>query len=144
MAYTILVLHLALIAGLGLVVIVLTGVANYLSWILIGGIGLIALSGYLFFRRLKREGKSLGETLRAPDFQGRELEVSLLGGLATMRLGKPDPRKQIESAGQGSQLLLESPESTRIREIETLAQLLEKELITREEFDQAKKRLLNS
>lgn len=144
MAYTILLLHLVLIAGLGLVVIFLTGVANYLSWILIGGIGLIALSAYLFFRRLKNEGKTLGETLRAPDFQGRELEVSLLGGLATMRLGKPDPRKELSSGEAGRKLLPETDESARIREIESLAQLLEKELITREEFDHAKKRLLRS
>lgn len=143
-AYAVLLLHLLLIAGLGLVVIFLTGIATYMFWIVAGGIALLSLSGYLFFKRLRREGKTLGETLRAPDFQGREVEVSLLGGLATMRLGKADPKKELDAGGYGQRPLLEDPQTSRIREIQALAELLEKNLITREEFDQAKSKLFGA
>ena len=83
MAYTILLLNLLLLAGLGLVVIFLTGIASYMLLIVICGLAMAGLSGYIFFRRLRKEGRSLGDTLRSPDFQGRELEVSLFGGMAT-------------------------------------------------------------
>ena len=141
-AYTILLLHLVLIAALGLVVIFLTGVASYLFWILLGGMLLLGLSAYLFFRKLRKEGRTLGETLRSPSFQGRDVEVSLLGGMATMRLGKPVDRKALPDNSASNTPKLEDPQSRRIREIQALADLLEKELITREEFDRAKGRLL--
>jgi hypothetical protein len=140
-AYIILLLHLALIAGLGLVVVFLTGVANYLSWILLGGIGMIALSAYLFFRKLRKEGRTLGETLRSSQFRDREVEVSLLGGMATMRLGRPTERKPLPANGAAQPPQLEDPQSIHIRDIQALADLLEKNLITQEEFDRAKSRL---
>lgn len=144
MAYTVLLLHLLLIAGLGLVVIFLTGIATYMFWIVLGGIAILSLSGYLFYKRLRREGRTLGETLRAPDFQGREVEVSLLGGLATMRLGKAEPKKELGPGTYGQRPLLEDPQAMRVRDIQALAELLEKNLITREEFDQAKRKLFGN
>jgi hypothetical protein len=140
MAYTILLLHLLLLAALGLVVVFLTGIANYMFLIVLFGMGGVALSGYLLFRRLRKEGKTLGETLRSPDFQGRQLEISLFGGMATMRLGSPDGQKTFGQSSQ-PQARLEDPEMVRIREIQALAQLLEKNLITDEEYSKAKQRL---
>lgn len=144
MAYAILLLHLVLIAGLGLVVIFLTGIANYLFWIVFSGMILVAVSGYLFYRKLRREGRTLGEILRSPSFQGREVEVSLLGGMATMRLGGTSKGKTIDVGNFESPRQLEDPQTHRIREIQALAELLEKDLITREEFDQAKHQLFNT
>ena len=140
----ILVLHVLLIAGLGLVVIFLTGVAQYLFWIVLAGMVLVTLSGYLFYRRLRKEGRTLGETLRGPAFGGRAVEVSLLGGLATMRLGKPVQRDALEGGSHCQVPRLEDAESLRIKEIQSLAQLLEKNLITLEEYTKAKNRLLGS
>jgi hypothetical protein len=141
LAYAILLLHLLLLAGLGLVVIFLTGIANYMFLIVLCGMGAVALSGYLFFRRLRKEGRSLGETLRSPGFRSRELEVSLFGGMATMRLGSPDATKDPQETKPQPPAQLEDPETARIREIQILAQLLEKNLITDEEFSKAKQRL---
>jgi hypothetical protein len=140
-AYLILLLHLVLIAGLGLVVIFLTGVAHYVFWIMLGGMLLIGFSAYWFFRKLRRQGKTLGEVLRSPSLHGREVEVSLLGGLATMRLGRSNGRQSLPSSPIGQQPRLEDPMSQNIREIQALANLFEKNLITREEFEQAKTRL---
>ena len=144
LAYAVLLLHLTLIAGLGLVVIFLTGIGHYMSWIVLTGMALAALSGYLFFRRLRKAGRSLGETLQTPDFGGRDVEISLFGGLATMRLGKPKKPDALEAGFQSQVPQLEDPEALRIREIQNLAHLLEKNLITLEEYTQAKKRLFGS
>ncbi len=144
LAYTILILHALLFAGIALLVLFLGGVSQYLFWILMAGLGLVVLSAYLFYRRLRREGKTLAETLRAPMFQGRSVEVSLLGGMASLRLGKPAQSKALDDGTQGPPLQLEDPETSRIREIQALADLLEKELITPEEFAKVKQKLLNT
>ncbi|MFZ1984540.1 MAG: SHOCT domain-containing protein [Desulfatitalea sp.] len=142
LAYTILILHVLLIAGLGLVVVFFGGVVRNMVWIVLGGIALVALSGYLFYRRLRREGRSLGEALRSPMFQGRAVEISFMGGMATFRLGPPNDQKALESGEYKEPLKLDDPETARIRDITALAQLLEKNLITPEEFTAAKRKLI--
>lgn len=142
LAYTILILHVLLIAGLGLVVLFFGGLVQNLVWILLGGMLLIGLSGYLFYRRMRQEGRSLGEALRSPMFQGRPVEISFMGGMASFRLGPPTTPKAVEGGNPSEPLKLEDPESARIRDITALAQLLEKNLITPEEFAAAKRKLL--
>jgi hypothetical protein len=144
LAHLILFLHLFLFAALGLMVVFLNGMMQYMVWVLLGGMTLVGLSAYLFLRRLRKEGRSLGETLRSPIFNGRAVEVSLLGGMATLKLDKPHSDDVLELESQQPTLQLEDPESARIREISLLAQLLEKELITPDEFTKAKQRLLGS
>lgn len=141
-AHIILILHLILFAGLGLLVVFLSGMMQYMLWVLLGGMAVIGLSAYLFYRRLRKEGKSLGETLRSPAFQGRQVEVSLLGGMATLKLDSPNPKNAIEAGPVEPPLQLEDPDMARVREINELARLLEKELITLDEFNSAKQRLL--
>ncbi len=140
----VLILHLLLLAALGILVAFLSGVMQYMLWVLLGGMALVALSAFLIFRRLRREGKTLGEALRSPTFEGRAVEVSLLGGLATFKLGKPKSKLALENDSQPPPLQLEDSETARIREIKELAQLLEKEYITPEEFAKAKQRLLGT
>jgi hypothetical protein len=142
LAHLILFLHLFLFAALGLLVVFLSGMMQHMLWILLGGMTLVGLSGYLLFRRLRKEGRSIGEILRSPIFRGRAVEVSLLGGLATLKLDNPHGSDPMEIERPGASLQLEDPETARIREITSLAQLLEKQLITPEEFVKAKQRLL--
>jgi hypothetical protein len=141
-AHLILVLHLILFAALGLLVVFLGGMMQYLFWVLLGGMVLVGLSAFLFYRRLRKEGKSLGEALGSPAFKGRPVEVSFLGGVATLKLDAPKGPKAVAADLQEPPLQLEDPEMARIREINALAQLLEKELITPDEFNNAKQRLL--
>lgn len=141
MAHVVLVLHLLLFAGIGLVVAFVGGIMQYMLWILLAVMVAVALSAYLIYRRLRRQGKSIAEALRSPMFRGRSVEVSLLGGFATMRLESGKPDSVIEGSDQ-TPMQLEDPETARIREINSLAQLLEKKLITPDEFAMAKQRLL--
>jgi hypothetical protein len=143
LAYMILALHVVLIAGLGLLVLFFRGVVHYMIWIFLGGAAAIGYSGYRFWRRMKAEGKTLGEMLGSSAFRGRSVEVSLLGGIATMKLSAPagEPVLQLDDP-RPPPLALEDPGTARIRELSELARLLEKNLITRQEYDLAKKLLL--
>jgi len=147
LAYLILALHVLLIAGLAILVLFFRGVVNYMLWIFLGGIALIAFSLFYFFRRMRAEGRSLREILKNPMFNGRSVEVSLLGGMATVKLGQPS--NQRPAIGNDTAIdipRLEDPDATRLREVSELselARLLEKDLITVDEFNRAKRRLLN-
>jgi uncharacterized protein (DUF58 family) len=142
-AYLILALHLLLVAGIGLLVIFFRGVVHYMFWIFLGG-SLILFSGSVYFyRKLRVQGKTLKETLKSPLFDGRALEVSFLGGIASVKIGgSAGEPKRIDHSTKGF-LRLEGPETTRIRELSDLARLLESDLITREEYDQEKSRILH-
>ena len=147
LAYFILALHVLLIAGMAILVLFFRGVVNYMLWILIGGIALVAFSLFYFFKRMRAEGRSLREMLKNPMFSGRSVEVSLLGGMATVKLGQPTGKlPALESHSTIDIPRLEDPETSRNREISELselARLLEKDLITVDEFNKAKRRLLN-
>lgn len=146
LAYFILALHVLLIAGMAILVLFFRGVVNYMLWILLGGIALVGFSAFYFFRRMRAEGKSLGEMLKNPMFNGRSVEVSLLGGMATVKLGQPSRLPAIGHDVPIDIPRLEDPDAVRNREVlelTELARLLEKDLITLEEFNQAKQRLLH-
>ena len=148
LAYFILALHVLLIAAVAILVIFFRGVVNYMLWIVLGGIALIGFSLYYFFRRMRAEGRSLREVLRNPVFSGRSVEVSLLGGMATVKLGQPS--EKLPAIGYDESIdipRLEDPDTSSHRdvmELAELARLLEKDLITVDEFNKAKRRLLKS
>jgi hypothetical protein len=145
LAYLILLLHVALIALLGLLVLFFRGVVNYMLWIFLGGTALLIISGWLFYRRMKREGKSLREMMRSPDLQGRSLEISFLGGFASMKIGESGSGMQaLDTHSVPPSNQIEDASTQRVRELSTLASLLEKNLITAEEYEAAKRRLLDS
>jgi hypothetical protein len=144
LAYLILALHVLLIAGIGLLVLFFRGFVQYMIWIFLGCASLLAYSGYRFWRRMKTEGKTLAEMLHSPTFRGRSVEINLLGGIASFKLGAPDPRLALPEDTSSPPRQLEDPDTARIRELSELARLLEKDLITLEEYHQAKRRLLGS
>lgn len=138
-AYIILLLNVLLIVAIGLIVIFFTGIAHHLFLVLLGGLALLGSSAYFLWRKLRREGKSLRETLHSSTFQGREVEISLLCGMAAMRFGPPAQRKPLSSVNNENTPMLEDPQTHHVREIQSLVDLMEKKLISREEFDQAKR-----
>ena len=145
LAYFILALHVLLIAVMAVLVLFFRGVVNYMLWIVIGGIAIVGISALLFVKRMRAEGKSLREMLRNPVFRGRSVEVSLLGGMATVKLGQPSPLQAIEHDAPVDIPRLENPDTPRnpeVSELAELARLLEKDLITVDEFNRAKRQLL--
>jgi hypothetical protein len=143
LAHLILGLHVVVIVVIGLVVIFFGGIARYWVWILLGGLCLAALGGYGLYRRMKTRGRDLFRDVRGASVPpGATLEVSFLGGLASVKFGRPgQPPSELETPRGPA--LLEDPASMRVRELAYLAQMFEKDLITRQEFERAKAAILN-
>lgn len=142
-AYFILVMHVTLIAGIGLLILFFRGVVNYMFYIFLGGSSAILAIGYLIYRKMKKEGKNLQEMLALPTFAGRTVEVNLLGGLASIKLGKKDQDTDLALDYYPSQPLkqIPAPASNRVNDLSELARLYEKELISKEEYLKAKQEI---
>lgn len=146
LAYFILALHILLIAAMAVLVLFFRGVVNYMLWIVLGGIAIVGISAFFFLKRMRAEGKSLREMMKNPIFSGRSVEVSLLGGMATVKLGQPTHPPAIGHDETIDVPRLEEPDTPHSREVSELtelARLLEKDLITVDEFNKAKRQLLN-
>ncbi len=142
LGYFVLLLHVLLILGLGVAVVLIKGIYDFRWLILIGGIVLIVGSGYLFYRRLKESNRSLREAMNDPALRDRTLEISLLGGMASVKLGHVNEQPQLIDAGEVNEIRqLEAPRS-QIKELGQLAKMLEDDLITREEFERLKKEMI--
>ncbi|MGD9081686.1 MAG: hypothetical protein PVG96_20240 [Desulfobacterales bacterium] len=147
LAHLILFLHLLFIAGLGLVVIFFHGISQYMLWIFLGATVILFASGFFCYRHIKTQGKqTLKDIEESAIFKNRSFEVRLLGGMASLRFGRPDAPKEIENAvgeTHHPRYQLEDPETLQIRELTALADMLEKNLITAEEFSRAKQKIMH-
>lgn len=141
MAFVILILHVILIIAIGLLILFFKGFVNYMVWIFLGVSAVIFLATYLFYRRIRSEGRSIRDTLNSPMFQGRPVEVSFLGGVASIRVGAPSTLPALGTQIHSHPLQLEDSTAVRIRELTELSRLFEKGLITLDEFNQAKGKL---
>jgi hypothetical protein len=143
LAHLILGLHVAVIALIGLLVIFFGGMARYWGWILFAGLALAALAAGVFYRKLKAQGRNMVKDLCGVSVPaGSTLEVSFLGGLASVKFARP-AHAAPQIAAPAAPALLEDPEAQRIRELAGLARMYENKLLTREEFERAKGAILN-
>lgn len=143
-ACCILLLHIILLAGVGVTIILFGGVYTYLPWVM----GLIAIFGagsvWFFHRRIKSSSSDIRKILSLPEFQNRTIEIKLLGGLTSLKI-EPDtrqiPKIDHSASNQTRQLFYDSTHhiETRILELNTL---FEKDLISKEEFKNAKHEIL--
>ena len=140
LASMILVFHVVLIAGLGVLVLLLHGIVNYMVWILLGGFVLTSGSVYLFFRYMKQGGgKALQKIISLPEFKGKNIEINFLGGIASLKIrNENEDRAKIESNSIPDSLQIEDFQAVQFRELTELARMLEKNLITPDEYYQAK------
>lgn len=146
-AYSVLLLHAALAVILGLVVIFFSGVIHYMAWILLGGFIIIGLSAWYSIRKLKQHQQSLAKILSLPEFSGTSLEIRLLGGLASLKMSKDRNDQNHNQQGMlpgSSALLLDSPDSARLKTLAELGRMYENGLITRMEYLKAKEELLGN
>jgi hypothetical protein len=146
LASLILVFHVALVAGLGVLVLLLHGMVNYMVWILLGGFLLTAGSVYLFFRYMKQGGgQALQKMLSQPGFKGKNIEINFLGGIASLKIkSETQERAALENSVIPISRQIEDSQTVYLREITELARLLEKNLITPDEYFQAKKVLFKN
>ena len=144
MAYLILVLHVVLIAGLVLLVIFFRGILNYMIWVFLGGSAIVIASCYKFYKRMKRERKTLREMLSSPQNIGRTVEVSFLGGLASLKIGRSYTPPALHGSSSEHVKQLEDPDTVRIKELSDLVRLLENNLITLDEYHKYKENIFKS
>jgi len=142
LAFFVLFLHVILIMGLGFVMLLFGGVVTYLPWILaIGGV-LILGSAYLWWKHMKRRGKKLRDILEDPVLQGRTVEVSFLGGFASLKLGQTQEPLAIGQGHLDTAKQLQDPNMGRSQQLANLGRLLKQDLISIDEFLEAKKELM--
>ncbi len=141
LAFGILVFHVMLLVGLGVVVLFLHGIVNYMVWILLGAAALAGGSVFLFLRFMKQGGaRALQQILSLPELYGKTIEISLLGGIASFKISHESRnRASLEHPVIPSSRLIEDPQAAYLKEIAELARMLEKNLITPEEYFHAKK-----
>ena len=139
LAHFVLFLHVVLILGLGACLFFFGGVITYLPWVLALGGVIIVGSAYLWWKYMKKRGRKLKEILKDPLFQGRTIEVSLLGGLASVRLGYSNEPVTLPHERPKE---LPDPSIDHAKRLADLARLLKEDLITIDEYLDAKKGLM--
>ncbi len=140
--YLILLVHVLLIIALGIAVIVLKGLYEIRWLVIIVGLGLIAGSAYYFYQRVRKSNRKLMDLVNDPALQGRTLEISLLGGMATFKLGNQDRQPQLIDARDEDVNQLEAPGHRQLTELADLKKMLDDGLITKEEFLKLKKEII--
>jgi len=152
--FMILVLHVFLIALLGCVVLFFRGVINYLMWIFVGGLGLIFAVMYAFYKKIKADKNTINEILNSSNFKGKSVEISLLGGFASVKVNNSASNQdadinyldssQSNQYNQSKMALLEDPAAIKIRKLKELVSLLQNNFITIEEYNQTKQQIFES
>lgn len=144
-AYLILILHVGLLAGVGIIIIIFKGLYQYLPWVIAGSGIVVVFMAWFFYTRVKQSSSTIKEILSMPQFQNSTTEIKLLGGLASFKL-EPKERNQVLLEYDGNQSrhppLLESDIIRTEQKILKLSALFEKGVITREEFQKAKQDIL--
>ena len=144
-AYFILLLHVFLLAGIGLSVVLFKGVYHYLPWIM-GGIAILVLAiAWIIYARMRATSSSLSEVLGTPEFQDRAVEIRLLGGLATFEIkAKEQPLLPNHTglSNYSDARLIESADDRAERKLIELNALYEKDLITEKEFEKARRSII--
>jgi len=127
-----------------MLVIFFRGIINYMIWIFIVGTAAIVASAYHFYKRMKIEGKTLREILNSNRFGGRTVEVSLLGGLASLKISGSNDPAALDIAASEQFKQLEDPDVIHNREFSELVRLLANNLITLDEYNKFKEQILKS
>ncbi len=142
--YFILLLHVLLLAGIGLFVVFMKGVFTYLPWIMGGTAFLVLVIAWLFYRRMKKSSSQLRDILSNAQMQDRNIEVSLLGGLAAFKINAKENTGLLpDSPGDRKNTPLIEAEADRTeRRMHQLDDLYEKDLITKEEFEKARQTII--
>jgi hypothetical protein len=99
--------------------------------------------GIWLYHRLKSDVKAIrnitGESLR-----GRTIEASFLGGVANFKISDSRSAGNISQGISGFTRRLSGPNADSMDSLADLARLYEKNLISRDEYERAKKKILGN
>jgi hypothetical protein len=144
-AYLILLLHVILLAGVGVTILLFKGVYQYLHWIM-AGIGLLVLGiAWVFYRRMKHSTTDIKSILSMPEFANRTVEIKLLGGLASFKIDAANshaPQLEHTPDSKSGTFLIGHDVADTEQKLLRLNALFNKDLITREEYEKARQNIL--
>ncbi len=141
-AFMILVIHVLLVGIIGVLAIFFGWMAKNAGWIILGISCITILGGYWFYRRMKSDGKVIKGVLGETSLNGKNVEISFLGGLATFKVGDSQTKQITSGEPLTSVKELESPNVGETGTLPELARLYEKKLITLDEYNKAKQKIL--
>jgi hypothetical protein len=139
-AFLILIMHVVLVAGIGVLILFFYGIINHMAWIIIGT-SCLFIGGYWLYRRIKSDSRVL-RNIAGDSLKGKTVEISFLGGMATFKISDSQVNKRINKDPSNSLRQLEAPNSENINSLTELARLYEKKLITSDEYNKAKEKIL--
>ncbi len=145
-AYFILLLHVFLLAGVGLSVVLFKGVYHYLPYIMAGLAILVLSVAWIIYRKVRESSTDLRDVLSTPEFQDRTVEVKLLGGLASFKIKARENDSLLLDNASGhpysdTRLIENSVDKSEHKMLE-LNTLYERDLITKEEFETARQNII--
>ena len=144
-AYVILLLHVVLLAGIGVTIILFKGLYQYLPWVM-GGLAVLVIGiSLLIYYRMKNSASDIKDILSMPQFRDSTVEVNLLGGMASFKIPPEtdyQPRLGYNDSNSSEMLMLENDINKTEQKILRLTGLFKKGIITKEEFDKAKQDVL--
>ena len=141
-AFLILLIHVLLVGGIGVLILFFYGIVNHLIWVILG-ISCISGGGAWLYHRLKSDVKAI-RNITGESLKGRTIEASFLGGVANFKIsdsGSAGDRRQITSTRTRQ---LSAPDADAMDSLADLARLYEKNLISRDEYERAKKKILGN
>ncbi len=139
-AFLILIMHVLLVGGIGMLIFFISGIINHMVWVIVG-ISCASAGGYWIYKRMKSDVREL-KNFAGDSFKGRDIEVSFLRGVATFKVSANRDEKRTGSIPleRPRQLTGAGPED--VKTLSELAHLYEKKLITLEEYNRVKKKIL--
>ena len=148
-AYSVLLLHVFLLAGTGITVVLFKGVYHYLPWIMAGLALLVLALFWIFYMKMKKSTREIKDVLSFPQFRGRNVEIRFLGGMASVKIdGGTSTAAGLPALGNGggggAVPLLALDNTPTDKRLADLARLYQQGLITREEFDLAKQNIFQA
>ncbi len=141
-AFMILVIHVLLIGIIGVLAIFFGWMAKNAGWIILAVSLITLIGGYWFYRKMKSDGKVIKGVLGESSLNGKNVEISFLGGLATFKV-KDSQTREIALDGPVNRVEeLEAPKSKDVDTLSELARLYEEKLLTLDEYNKAKQKIL--
>ena len=95
----------------------------------------------LFLSAHEGRGKDIETDALVIDVCGQARGSESSGGMASLRIGMPGPANGLETKQADSMHQLEDFKTIQLRELTQLARLFEDDLLTRDEYDEAKRNL---
>ena len=132
-AFLILLAHVILIGIIGVLTLFFGWIGNNVGWVMIGVLCVSMAIAYWFYRRVKSDSRVIKDIIGDASMKGKSVEVSFLGGMASFKIGDAQP---------GNIKQLDAPKSETIVSLTELTKMYEKKLITSEEFNKAKEKIL--